>query len=248
MSHKITFLLGLMACISSTSVNAAGKSFTSGERKVVLVELYTSEGCSSCPPAEKWMNTLKDNPRLWKDFIPLSFHVDYWDYIGWKDPFADPRYSLRQQTHSRLGNLSTVYTPGMMLDGREWRGWYSSGNIRPSTDAPGTLNVSVDDNRVTAMFTASKGDVGRNNDENLVLNIAVLGFDLESEVNAGENAGRLLKQEFVVLGLAMQESNNGKWQIDLPQVNPSNAMRTGLAAWVSERGNLVPIQATGGLL
>jgi hypothetical protein len=185
---------------------------------------------------------------LWKDFVPLAFHVDYWDYIGWKDPFASAAYSIRQQKHSRLGNLSTVYTPGMMLDGREWRGWYTSGNIRSSNDRPGTLNVSVDGNRVTAMFSADTDHSKQDISENLVLNIAVLGFNLESEVSAGENAGRTLKQEFVVLGLAMQESEDGNWQLELPQVNPSHAMQTGLAAWVSEPGRLNPIQATGGLL
>ncbi|MCK5360690.1 MAG: DUF1223 domain-containing protein, partial [Gammaproteobacteria bacterium] len=67
-----------------TTAYAEEKHFSSGEGKVNLVELYTSEGCSSCPPAEKWMNNLKDDPRLWQHFVPLAFHVDYWDYIGWK--------------------------------------------------------------------------------------------------------------------------------------------------------------------
>jgi hypothetical protein len=98
------------------------------------------------------------------------------------------------------------------------------------------------------MFTTDTDHGKQDISENLVLNIAVLGFDLKSEVSAGENAGRTLKQEFVVLGLAMQESVDGRWQLELPRANPSHAMQTGLAAWVSEPGSLTPIQATGGML
>jgi hypothetical protein len=206
--------------------------------------LFTSEGCSSCPPAEQWINDLKGHPRLWKDFVPVAFHVDYWDYIGWKDPFASTRHSIRQQKYKRLGNLSQVYTPGMMLDGKEWRRWRNANAIKPSNEKAGSLSVAVSNDRVTARYTPATDLSG----DELILNVAVLGFDLVSDVRAGENAGRRLQQEFVVLGHTTQSSSNGTWELVLPDVDPSHAMTPGIAVWVSKRGRLAPIQATGGLL
>ena len=77
----------------ATHASAASLQASSGEKRVTLVELYTSEGCSSCPPAEAWMNQLQDDPRLWREIVPVAFHVDYWDYIGWPDRFAVPAHS-----------------------------------------------------------------------------------------------------------------------------------------------------------
>ena len=93
--------------------------FESGEHKVSLLELYTSEGCSSCPPADRWLSDLKNHHQLWKNVVPVAFHVDYWDYIGWQDRFADGRYSQRQRDFAREQSLTTVYTPGFILNGKE---------------------------------------------------------------------------------------------------------------------------------
>ncbi len=70
--------------------------FESGPEQTALIELYTSEGCSSCPPAEAWMSHLKDDPGLWKQFVPIAFHVDYWDRLGWRDRFSSKRWTERQ--------------------------------------------------------------------------------------------------------------------------------------------------------
>ncbi len=96
----------------NASPQAAELSFTSGPGNVHLLELFTSEGCSSCPPAEAWLSKLKDDPRLWRDFVPLAFHVDYWDGLGWRDPFASKVWTARQYQYSARWKSSTVYTPG----------------------------------------------------------------------------------------------------------------------------------------
>ncbi|MCB1738986.1 MAG: DUF1223 domain-containing protein, partial [Gammaproteobacteria bacterium] len=96
----------------------------SGPRQVALLELFTSEGCSSCPPADRWLSGLIDDPRLWRELVPVAFHVDYWDYLGWPDRFASREFSRRQRDHARSGGLSQVYTPGVVLNGAEWRGWH----------------------------------------------------------------------------------------------------------------------------
>ena len=96
--------------------------FQSGDGQTMLLELYTSEGCSSCPSAETWLSRLKQSPKLWQDFVPVAFHVDYWDYLGWKDPYATKAYTQHQHDYAAQWRSRSVYTPGFVLDGREWRG------------------------------------------------------------------------------------------------------------------------------
>src|SRR5262249_27401056 len=96
-------------------------SFQSSEVQTALVELYTSEGCSSCPPAEAWLSRLKDDSALWKNFVPVAFHVDYWDYLGWRDPWAATSFSERQRSYADSWSAVSVYTPGFVLNGKEWR-------------------------------------------------------------------------------------------------------------------------------
>jgi len=226
-----------------TRTYASDEHFSSGEGKVNLVELYTSEGCSSCPPAEKWMNNLKDDPRLWQHMVPVAFHVDYWDYIGWKDPYAHADYGMRQRKYKQQGNIHTVYTPGMMLDGKYWRKWHYKKRVPLSGETAGNLDVVLTGTNLKATFSP----VSEQSNE-WVLNVAVLGFDLHSWVKAGENFGRRLEQNFVVLGHKQEISTDGKWQMVLPAVNSEYAKRTGLAVWVNKKGSQTPVQATGGWL
>ena len=100
---------------------AAQCTARSGPGTAALVELYTSEGCSSCPPADRWLSTLSSRPS--SSVVPLALHVDYWDYIGWKDPYAKREFSLRQRKFTQLQRMALVYTPQVMLQGRDFRGW-----------------------------------------------------------------------------------------------------------------------------
>ncbi|MEN9676720.1 MAG: hypothetical protein RIS76_2616 [Verrucomicrobiota bacterium] len=88
-----------------------------------MIELFTSEGCSSCPPAEKWLGSLGDQPGLWRDFVPVAFHVDYWDGLGWADRFASVENTRRQERYATHWRNRGVYTPGFVLNGTEWREW-----------------------------------------------------------------------------------------------------------------------------
>src|ERR1043166_2112982 len=105
------------------SATAATTTFESGDTQTALVELFTSEGCSSCPPAEKWLSAFKSNPDLWKKTVPVAFHVDYWDHLGWTDRFAKPEFTVRQQRYAAGFGGDSVYTPGFVINGKEWRGW-----------------------------------------------------------------------------------------------------------------------------
>jgi hypothetical protein len=221
------------------------KTFESSETQGSLLELFTSEGCSSCPPAEKWLSALKSNPDLWKKIVPVAFHVDYWDHLGWRDRFAKPEFTSRQQRYAATWGGDSVYTPGFVVNGKEWRSWFG-GNSMPTTSAKvGVLRVSVGNNgKLTATFVPATTQPRA-----LTLNVALLGNDLESDVKRGENSGRKLRHDFVVLDLfqtdMVNESNRWTGSVALPR-RSGNDKPSALAAWITDNGT--PIQATGGWL
>ena len=227
------------AGLGCTALPAAALELESKATKTHLLELFTSEGCSSCPPAEAWMNKLKDEPGLWQDFVPIAFHVDYWDRLGWRDPFASKAWTARQYQYSAQWKSGSVYTPGFVLNGRELRDRTVPGR---ATETPGVLKLVVSEaGEITADFKATSGD-----SRPLELHVARLGFDLSTNVKAGENSGRKLRHDFVVLSLERAPMQSGKAQIKLPSGAAST--RTALAAWITAPGELEPIQATGGWL
>jgi len=172
---------------------AAELHFASGDRQTVMIELYTSEGCSSCPPAEAYLNDYRDKSGLWKRYVPMAFHVDYWDDLGWKDRFSRREYSERQRRYAAVQHARTIYTPAFFVNGRRWRP-DSDDESEASTRTVGNLAVTLNGNDVTAVFEPKGSDPGP-----LTLHVAVLGMDLSTQIRAGENAGRRLDHEFVVL-------------------------------------------------
>jgi hypothetical protein len=221
--------------------------FESGETQSSLIELFTSEGCSSCPAAEKWLSGLKSNQDLWKKIIPVAFHVDYWDRLGWRDRFAKPEFTARQQRYAAAWGGDSVYTPGFVVNGREWRDWFGGNAIPKSSTRVGVLRVSLgSDGKLSATFVPPTTQSG-----SLALNVALLGNDLESDVKRGENSGRKLRHDFVVLDLAKSEMTNqgNLWTgTVLFSNNAGTDKATALAGWVQSAETGSPIQATGGWL
>jgi hypothetical protein len=234
------YILPALALLVSTTTAADNLVFNSGSRQVTLLELYTSQGCSSCPPAERWLNEYINDDDLWTRVVPVAFHVDYWDYIGWKDVYATPENGERQRDYARAGRARTVYTPGLFSNGREWRGWTLRLDPRTSDREPGNLAVEIADGQLRAEFPAAKSP--------LDLHVALLGAGLETRVERGENRNRTLAQEFVVLAHEVHSSPGGQWTVAVPAVARLGTGRHGLAVWVSEPGNPTPLQATGGWL
>ena len=228
-------ILLLMLCAAWT-VHATDHIFESAPEKTHLIELFTSQGCSSCPPAEAWLSKLKNEPRLWKDFVPIAFHVDYWDRLGWRDPFAAKEWTARQYQYSANWKNESVYTPGFVLDGREWQGR----NVPvSSSDKVGTLKLSIVNDKILAEFVSENGRA-----KVVDLHVATLGFDLNTKVSAGENNGRNLRQDFVVLSLANEKMPNGKTEIAFSADSRAGA----IAAWITPPNQLEPIQVVGGWL
>ncbi len=123
MFRRLPLILPLLLSLPGHGAPAEGCERGSPPHTVALVELYTSEGCSSCPPADRWLGGLAGRfgpERL----VPLSLHVDYWDHLGWRDPYAQPRFGERQRRLAGLSGSRTVYTPGVFAGMRELRGWH----------------------------------------------------------------------------------------------------------------------------
>jgi methionine-R-sulfoxide reductase len=238
----------LSAALAIAQNGETARTFTSKATRVSLLELFTSEGCSSCPSADEWLRGFTSDPRLWRDVVPVAFHVDYWDHLGWTDPFASGAYSDRQRRYAREWNSDGIYTPGVVLDGREWREWQAGDEPYVVTGGRvGSLKLSVVDRTVEAAFSPA----GRSPDE-LQFTVAVLGFGLVNDVTGGENVGRKLAHDFVVLGLATksvkQKDGGYATKLPLPAVHGGPTCTYAVAAWVSAPDTPTPLQATGGWL
>jgi hypothetical protein len=223
-------------------------TFESGESRTMLVELFTSEGCSSCPPADEWISQLKDSPDLWTKVVPVAFHVDYWNNLGWRDRFAKPEFTARQRQYVATWRGDSVYTPGFVVNGREWRDWFGNRALWHERPAKaGNLRVTLsNETDVTAVFTRKDSRTSP-----VQLYVALLGTNLESDVKRGENSGRKLHHDFVVLQLAKSNmvASAGSWSgsLSLPKEGGDDKP-SALAAWVAVGGIDPPIQATGGWL
>jgi hypothetical protein len=241
---RLQLLFGASAilfCGVSLRAKAAGDLIVkSGPQRVSLIELYTSEGCSSCPPAEKWLSGLRNDARLWRSVVPVAFHVDYWNRLGWKDRFAQPSFTARQYGHAEAG---TVYTPAFVVDGREWRTWFEDQHLPSNNDSAGVLEARVSPaGEVMARYVSDmKFEEG-------TAHVAWLGIGLVSDVRRGENAGRTLHHDFVVLehaGAKLSRDPEGGWRarLDTPHLTDKAGA---LAVWVEVKG--IPVQAAGGWL
>ncbi len=232
-----SWLAGLSTALLLMPLSVAAQSFQQQGEPPQLVELFTSEGCSSCPPADQRLSTLLEHPQLWRRFVPLAFHVDYWDYLGWQDPFADSRFSTRQRDKRARGELRSVYTPAFVIDGQEWRGFFRGQDwpLPPRRDG-GRLTAELDGDQLRVSFVNDQAPA------ELKAQVALLGFGLGSDVSRGENRGRRLEHQFVVQSL-QQQSGQRDWQFHLPKVAGE---QLALAVWITAGDAGQPLQVLGG--
>jgi len=222
--------------------------FKSKSGKATLLELYCSEGCSSCPPAEAWISNIKSSPGLWSDIFPVAFHVDYWDSHAWVDRFAQPAYTQRQRNYAAQLKQDGVYTPEFVVNGREWSEWFHSEQKTPAQiETHGNLTLSsIDAGREVSAVYSPAGSAGA---AMYVLNIALLGVNIMSDVQHGENGGRKLTHDFVVLDFKSELmdggpiSESGHIRLESTTDDPPGA----IVAWVSAPDGSI-LQMTGGWL
>jgi hypothetical protein len=235
MIKRSSFVLAAALALN-LPVHAAESIFRSAPGGTSLLELYSSEGCSSCPPTDTWVGSLRSSPGLWTDFVPVAFQVDYWDYLGWRDVLASPDHTARQQSYGRL------VTPQLLLNGRPFGGGGAAPR-KPKSDV-GTLEIRSEgaaSHRVR--FKSNGADSG-----GLVAHVALLGFGVASDVARGENGGSVLRHEFVVLDHAQKPLDEGQAALSLRPKSAIRTSRLGVAAWVSCGNDPTPLQAAGGYL
>lgn len=215
--------LAIIIFFVSVSETKAESIFVQTTDKIPLVEIYTSEGCSSCPPADQWLSSLVDHPKLFKTFVPIAFHVSYWDYIGHKDRFADERSNSRQRAHAARVNARNVYTPELFVSGQESRDWKGAQFISKPIEKGSLLKIIKKDNGEFEAKTDHK---------NASVHIAQLSFSQTTKPLRGENAGVQLKHDFVIK----------QWTKE--SLILKKGKKTAIIAWIEDTQGK-PIQAVG---
>ena len=213
-----------------------------------MLELYTSEGCSSCPRADEWMTSLKHSKRLWKEVVPVAFHVDIWDMDGWKDRLSSADHTARQRAYAQKWGVKKIYTPMFVENGREYRKDYRSlaalsndgtagGLLEATQTARNTFDLRYRPTQGTGLWR---------------IHFVLLGFNILSHVSSGENRGDNLKHDFAVLFHSSQdvETKAGvAWAgVRFPETLPVDPIQKAVVFWVSAGEDPTPVQVLGGFL
>lgn len=197
-----SLMSALCLIVFAANVAAQECSAVSGPQTNALLELYTSEGCSSCPPADQWLTRLKSQAKTSASVVPIALHVDYWDYIGWQDRFAQPAFAKRQREMAATGHARGVYTPQIAINGQDSRSWQSEARFKNELSNIYRMPAKAE---IQLTATAAKADalqvltgIKSSAIGPLVYYLALQENNLQSTVNAGENRGEQLQHDFVV--------------------------------------------------
>jgi hypothetical protein len=238
-------LIGLAVLLAASAQAGTQCSARSGPGTAALVELYTSEGCNSCPPADRWLSSLASRGYAGERVVPIALHVDYWDYLGWKDPFARARFSERQRRLAQLQHSHVVYTPQVLLQGEDFRSWDGprfAAAVARINGLPAAARIALGleragrdalrlDVRAELADPAAAADAG--------LYLAAYGNGLVSRVAAGENEGRTLAHDHVALSWIgpLAFGANGRLHVEraLSQPTDTRTREFGFVAFVQDR-------------
>jgi hypothetical protein len=244
-------MLAIAALVARPAIGSADCRAASPDYTIALLELYTSEGCDSCPPADRWFSALDlgaTPPRV----AALAFHVDYWDRLGWHDRFDSSAFTQRQYEQMQRHDTAFVYTPQVLLQGTDFASWRSAPqptralaaiNARPAratielAAAPGHHAVVAIDVHVRVPQMADR--------DHAVVAVALVQSGLASDVKSGENAGKHLVHDHVVRawrsGLAVGASGELRQRVELPLPADSGPMQ--IVAWAEDSANGDVLQA-----
>lgn len=223
--HASPLLAGQAAC-----------SAQSAATQVPVIELYTSEGCSSCPPADQWLSGLKAQAAQGRAVVQ-AFHVGYWDYIGWVDRFASPAHTTRQKQIAAANGQRGIYTPQLVRNGQDWRDY---GRAVPASTEPGRASISLQSlpgDGFEALVTPAVG-VGA-----WSAYWTVTEHGHTSKVKSGENAGETLKHDFVVRQYVPVGTYNGAAKLNLRAIATDAAHPRQVNLVVFEPKTGKPLQA-----
>ena len=225
----------------------AGEPITvnSNDRQTAVLELYTSEGCSSCPPADRWLEKLVTTPQADLDVLALAFHVDYWNYLGWEDRFSSAAYTKRQRVLGANNRQRTIYTPEFFVNGKETRGAktileHIQAVNRESAPLELEMTVRRDQSHLVVELNspAERETIGQVHHRYLVYE-----NDLSTDVRRGENAGRKLRHQQVVRYMSPAQGLQVENRHRIPIDPDWNGDKVGVAVLVTTPGDLYYLQA-----
>jgi hypothetical protein len=217
----------------------------SGDKQTAVVELYTSEGCSSCPSADRWLSRLIEAPKDELDVLALAFHFDYWNYLGWKDRFSSAAYTSRQRQLGANNRQKTIYTPEFFVNGMEARGTNKIlQKIQQANQQQSPLDLKLTVTRdQTGLVLELQAPGDHDKGERIHHRYLVYENKLSTDVQRGENSGETLRHEQVVRYMSeaqrLRQQNQYRITID-PDWKPENI---GVAVLVTSPGNKKYLQA-----
>jgi hypothetical protein len=249
MNRRVNAILAIALLMPTVSFAAC--DVKSGPKTAALVELYTSEGCSSCPPADKQLSQFPSPEYGLGQVVPLSLHVDYWDYIGWKEPFAQPKFSERQNWLVHANGHKTSFTPHFFVSGTEVRDWRGDlgDELKRVTARPARANISLHVQSTGPVVVSVAASVtASGSGDPLALFVALTEDKLTSSVSAGENRGVTLSHDHVVREWIGPIALNGD-QVDFRRAVTTrsswNAAQLGIAGFVQDLRTGQVLQAVG---
>lgn len=246
-----SFLAAALLCVLAGPVGAAAPSeFKSGPKQKLFVELYSAESRKIAPAACRWMTGLMETPGLWSEFVPAAFHVDYGLKPGeWKSPYTRKEFTQRLLAHLARWGVSTPFIPTVALNAVEWSGWARGEKFPPQpARQAGMLAVrQSSSDEVLVTFKPAETD-----HKLWTAHAALLGFGLVSRVDGGENLGKTLRHDFIVLNYnqkpLVRVRDAYRVGVRLPLKAGLRTEAQGLAVWVTKEGGTFPVQCAGGYL
>ena len=222
---------------------ASNWSVESSSEQTYMLELFTSQGCSSCPPADAWLSRLKQDPELFNRIVPVAYHVTYWDYLGWKDVFGQTSHDARHRSKAAVVGAG-VYTPGVFLQGKEWRSWrrHTKGPQGSTGRDVGVLRALGTENVVKVTFTP--GHDRTFNRTRVHMTYLRSG---QTKILSGENRGRDLHYDFIA---GEVHTKPLAWRNNVGSATfafAASVNAEAVAVWVEDDDNTY-IQSTGGFI
>jgi hypothetical protein len=242
-------LVLLSMSLLALPVPAAVCQAKSGTTSVALLELYTSEGCDSCPPADRWIAALPKNGLGPDRVVPLALHVDYWNKLGWTDRFSQAAFTERQRELANRAKSHVLYTPQLVLNGRDyhWRSNTLTDDLARINSRPARADIGLQLERKHRVLTVKGTATVKQTPAHAALYLALYENDLGTDVRAGENRGQILEHAFVVHRLIgpFAFDGGGKARIDetLNLDKTWNIGKLGIAAFVQESKGTDVLQA-----
>jgi hypothetical protein len=231
----------IAGCLTGGLIAAASAGTALAETRLVVVELFTSQGCSSCPPADAFLHELSQRD----DVIALALHVDYWDYIGWKDSFAQPAFTQRQKAYAKTAGRRSVYTPQMIVSGQDHvvgtHEQDAKSLIKRHADVQTGVRVALE--RAQDGQLLIRGDAGQGVAGPLVVHLVRYIPSQRVEITRGENAGRQMDYANVVT----EWSTIGEWDLSGPLQIKAPAAGSQPAVVILQRKGAGPILAAARL-